>query len=481
MLARSLTKFATPAHDVVVIGGGPGGYTAAIKAAQFGLNAACVERRGSLGGTCLNVGCIPSKALLNATHMYHEAKHRFKKFGIQGGENCSVDLATMMRQKVATVGGLTSGIDFLFKKNKVTYYKGTGKLKDAETVHSVAADGSVTEMRAKNVIIATGSEPASLPFAPFDGKRILSSTDALSLDRVPRHMVVVGGGVIGLEMGSVWSRLGSEVTVVEVADRISPFLDNDVSDAIVSLLKKNEGLKFYVGAMVKSVKIQGNTVLVVIEEGKDKNSITLESDAVLLSVGRKPYTANLGLSDIGVQIDKRGFVITDNMWRTNMSNIYAIGDVISRGPMLAHKAEDEGIAVAEILAGKQGHVNYDAIPGVIYTHPEVAWVGKSEQELKAQDVPYKVGKFPFAANSRAVTNNAPEGFVKVLAHEETDRILGMHIVNNCAGEMIAEGVLAMEYGASCEDVGRTCHAHPTLTEAVKEACMRCYDKPIHVA
>eukprot|EP00759_Apiculatamorpha_spiralis_P004881 PhF_6_TR12941/c0_g1_i1/m.20422/K00382/DLD, lpd, pdhD; dihydrolipoamide dehydrogenase len=479
MLRRTAWRFVP--HDVVVIGGGPGGYVAAIKAAQLGLNTACVENRGTLGGTCLNVGCIPSKALLNATHMLHDAKHSFAKYGIQGGEGCSMDVAAMMKQKTKVVAGLTGGIEHLFKKNKVTYYKGTGTLQSgADNVTVSGADGSTTSLQAKKVIIATGSEPTPLPFAAFDEKIILSSTGALALDRIPKHLVVIGGGVIGLEMGSVWARLGSKVTVVEFMEKCSPFLDNEVSDTIVRCLQKSEGLTFKTSTKVTNLQVNGTEATLTVEPAKGGAAETIQCDAVLVSVGRRPFTKNLGLENVKVNIDKRGFVMINDHWQTNVPNVYAIGDVVNKGPMLAHKAEDEGIAVAEYIAGKAGHVNYDAIPGVIYTDPEVAWVGKSEQELKAANVAYKVGKFPFVANSRAKTNDKTDGFVKVLADKTTDKILGVHIVNSCAGEMIAEATLALEYGASAEDVGRTCHAHPTLMEAVKEACMATYDKAIHI-
>eukprot|EP01062_Namystynia_karyoxenos_P062386 TRINITY_DN55281_c0_g1_i1.p1 TRINITY_DN55281_c0_g1~~TRINITY_DN55281_c0_g1_i1.p1 ORF type:complete len:505 (+),score=204.82 TRINITY_DN55281_c0_g1_i1:85-1515(+) len=475
-MRRTLARFA--AHDVVVIGGGPGGYVAAIKAAQLGLNTACVEKRGTLGGTCLNVGCIPSKALLNATHMLHDAHKHFPKIGIQGGENCTMDHGKLMEAKDKAVKGLTAGIEFLFKKNKVTYYKGTGRITKDKKVAVDGLDGKSQEVDAKNIVIATGSEPTPLPFAPFDEKQIVSSTGALSLEKVPDDMVVIGGGVIGLELGSVWARLGAKVTVVEFMDQISPFLDKDVSKEIVRLLKKNEGLKFMTKTKVTALEQQGGRVTVKHEKASGGSPGEIVADAVLVSVGRRPYTESLGLEDAGVKTDK-GFVCIDDHWKTNVPNVYAIGDVVNKGPMLAHKAEDEGIAIAEQLAGKTAHMNYDVIPGVIYTAPEVAWVGKNEQELQEAGVEYAVGKFAFAANSRAKTNDQYDGFVKVLTDKKTDKLLGMHIINNQAGELIAEGALGMEYGAAAEDIGRTCHAHPTLSEAIKEACMACYDKPIH--
>jgi dihydrolipoamide dehydrogenase len=479
MLRRSFGRLNANAFDVVVIGGGPGGYVAAIKAAQLGLKTACVESRGSLGGTCLNVGCIPSKALLHGTHLYHDAHHSFKKWGIDGGDKCTMDVPRLMVQKEKAVKGLTGGIEFLFSKNKVTYFKGTGALEGSGTTVAVKGlDGKNQSLEAKKVIIATGSEPTPLPFMEFDETVIMSSTGALALKKQPEHLVVVGGGVIGLELGSVWARLGSKVTVVEFMDRCSPFLDNDACDALVKALAKNEGMKFMTSTKVVSGKKEGNKVTLKLEPVKGGNASELSCDALLVSVGRRPYTKGL-LDKVAVKLDKRGFVEINDHWETSVKNVYAIGDVVNKGPMLAHKAEDEGIAVAEQLAGKHGHVNYDAIPGVIYTMPEVAWVGKNEQELKAAGVEYKVGKFNFVANSRAKTIDQADGFVKVIVDKKTDKILGMHIVNAQAGELIASGVLAMEYGGSSEDVGRTCHAHPTLSEAIKEACMAAYDKPIH--
>ena len=475
--------FRQPAHDVVVVGGGPGGYVAAIRAAQLGFNTACVEKRGTLGGTCLNVGCIPSKNILHTTHMYHSAKHEFKKIGINGGEKCNLDVPAMMNKKEKVVESLTGGIEFLFKKNKVTYYKGLGELNSNNSLSVKSADGKTSAISAKNIILATGSEPIPLPFAAFDEKNILSSTGALDLKAPPKHLVIIGGGVIGLELGSVWARAGSKVTVVEFADRILPFTDPDVGNTLVQCLKKKEGVEFKVSSKAVGLKSTKNGVSLTLESTKDSSKVeTIECDKVLVSIGRRPFTGSLGLHNAGVAQDRRGFISVDDKFQTNVPNIYAIGDVINKGPMLAHKAEDEGVIVAESLAGKPQHLNYETIPNVIYTHPEVAWVGKTEQDLKKNGVVYNVGKFPFAANSRAKCVDEVDGFVKVLACKATDKILGIHIVGNQAGEMIAEGTLAMEYGASSEDVARTCHSHPTLMEAVKEACMLCCNKKaIHMA
>lgn len=471
---RSLNPF-----DVVVIGGGPGGYVAAIKAAQLGLKTACIEKRGSLGGTCLNVGCIPSKALLHATHLYHDAHANFAKYGLVGGEGVTMDIAKMQAQKDKAVKGLCGGVEYLFKKNKVTYFKGEGSFVDAGSIQVKELSGAVQTIATKKTIIATGSEPTPLPFLPFDEEVILSSTGALALPQVPKNMIVIGGGVIGLEMGSVWARLGSKVTVVEFADRCSPTLDTDVTDALVKALSKGEKMTFKTSTKVVSGKRVGNTVELVVESVKTGAKETLVCDALLVSVGRRPFTAALGLEKLKVDVTDRGFVKIDDHFATNVPNVYAIGDVVNKGPMLAHKAEDEGVAVAEMLAGKAGHVNYDVIPGVIYTMPEVASVGKTEQELRKEGREIKIGKFPFSANSRAKATGVEEGFVKVITDAKTDKILGIHLVNSCASELIAEAALAMEYGASSEDVGRTCHAHPTLSEAMKEACMACYAKSIH--
>jgi dihydrolipoamide dehydrogenase len=468
MLVLRRTFSSAVQHDLVVVGGGPGGYVAAIKAAQLGMKVACVEKRGALGGTCLNVGCIPSKALLHSSHLYEEASHSFSKYGINC-EKVSFDLDGIMKQKRTAVTGLTKGIEGLFRKNKVDYFKGTGKI---ESANVVSVDGK-DQINAKNILIATGSAPIELPFLKFDEKVVVSSTGALSLATVPKRMAVIGGGVIGLELGSVWRRLGTEVTVIEATPRCVPSLDNEVGDAFVKILEK-QGMKFMMSTKVLSADVRADGATLKLDGDR-----SLDVDVVLVSVGRKPYTDGLGLESVGIERDKAGRIVVDSHFRSKVPHIYAIGDVIA-GPMLAHKAEEEGIAAVEIIAGKAGHVNYDTIPGVVYTYPEVASVGKTEQQLKADGVKYKVGKFPFMANSRARTNDEADGLVKVLTDAETDRLLGMHIIGTAAGEQIAEGVLAMEYGASSEDVARTCHAHPTLSEAIKEACLQsAFGKAIH--
>lgn len=459
---------------------GATGYVAAIKAAQKGLKTVCIEKRGTLGGTCLNVGCIPSKALLNATHKLHEAQHKFKGYGIITGP-VSVDFKQLMKTKETAVTGLTGGIEFLFKKNKVDYVKGWGKFHDKNTVAVDLNGGGTEQIKAKNIIIATGSEPNSLPASTglaLDEKWVVSSTGALSLDHIPKRMVVVGGGVIGLEMGSVYQRLGTDVTVVQHTDRICPFLDVEIGKNFQMLLKK-QGLKFLFNTKVKSgVNNKEKGVLINLEDAVTGAPSNIETDVALISIGRKAYTAGLQLDKAGLKTTERGLIDTNKTWQTSVPHIYAIGDVIA-GPMLAHKSEEEGIAAVEHILGEGGHVNYDAIPAVIYTDPEVASVGKTEEELKAAGVKYKKGVFPFQANSRARTNMDSEGMIKVLTDATTDKILGCHIVGTSAGELLAEGVLAMEYGGSAEDIGRTCHSHPTLSEAFKEACMAAYDKPIH--
>ena len=467
--SRSLSQ------DVVVIGGGPGGYVAAIKAAQLGLQVTCVEKRGTLGGTCLNVGCIPSKALLHASHLYHETKHTVGKYGIGTGE-VTLDLGKMLDQKSKAVKQLTQGIEGLFKKNKVTYVKGTGTLTGKNEVEVTANDGTKTKIETKNVIIATGSEVAQLKGITIDEKRIVSSTGALDISKVPKTLIVIGGGVIGLEMGSVWSRLGSKVTVVEYGNRIVPSLDEELAKQFQKTLEK-QGFSFKFGSKVTAADTTGPNVKLTVEPAAGGTKEFLEAEIVLVSTGRLPYTEQLGLEKVGVEMDGRKVKI-NNHFQTNISSIYAIGDVVA-GPMLAHKAEEEGIAAAEIIAGKAGHVNYDAIPSVIYTHPEVASVGKTEEELKKAGIKYRIGKFPFLANSRAKAIDDSEGSVKVLVDATTDRILGVHIMGANAGEMIAEAVIGIEYGAASEDLARTTHAHPTLSEAFKEACMAAYDKPIH--
>lgn len=458
-------------YDVVIIGGGPGGYVGAIKAAQLGLKVACVEKRGALGGTCLNVGCIPSKALLDITHKYHEASHDFKDLGLQA--SVKADVKKIMVRKDEVVKGLTQGIEGLFKKNKVDYIKGHGTIKDANTV-TVGKQS----LKTKNIVIATGSEVMPLPGVKIDEKVVVTSTGALELTAVPKHLVVIGGGVIGLELGSVWGRLGAKVTVVEYLDRITPGLDGEVSKQFQKILAK-QGFEFKLSSKVTGVEVKGNKATVTVEPAAGGKAEKLAADVVLVAIGRRAYTDKLGLENVGIKTDDRGRVDVDAHLRTNVPNIYAIGDVV-KGQMLAHKAEEEGVAVAEILAGQHGHVNYDAIPGVVYTHPEVATVGKTEEELKAAGVEYNVGKFPFMANSRARAIGESEGFVKILADKKTDQVYGVHIIGAEAGTLIAEAVLALEYGASSEDIARTCHAHPTLSEAVKEAALGAFAKPIHI-
>lgn len=456
------------------------GYVAAIKAGQKGLKTVCIEKRGALGGTCLNVGCIPSKALLNATHKLHEAQHKFKDLGIIV-ENVSCDFPKLMAGKEKSVNGLTSGIEFLFKKNKVDYMKGWGKFSGESNIDIDLNAGGTETIKAKNVIIATGSEPNSLPASTglaTDERWVVSSTGALSLPEVPKRMLVIGGGVIGLELGSVYQRLGTEVTVVQHTERICPFLDEEIGKAFQNNLKK-QGVKFLLNTkVVNGTNNKEKGVKVNLESTKDGAKTAFDADVVLVSIGRHAFTGGLQLEKAGLKADERGVVQVNNHWQTNVPHIYAIGDV-SPGPMLAHKAEEEGIAAVEHMLGEGGHVNYSCIPGVIYTDPEVAWVGKTEEELKTAGIKYKKGVFPFAANSRARTNQDAEGMVKFLTDADSDKILGIHIMSSTAGEMIAEGVLAMEYGASSEDIARTCHAHPTLSEAFKEAAMAAFDKPIH--
>lgn len=462
-------------YDVVVIGGGPGGYVAAIKAGQLGMKVACVEMRGSLGGTCLNVGCIPSKALLNASHHYHDAQHNFKKMGINV-TGLEVDFPQMMKSKKKAVTGLTKGIEGLFKKNKVTYIQGKGTITSKNEILCALNAGGEEKVTTDKIVIATGSEPSTLPGVDVDEEQIVTSTGALDLKTIPKSMIVIGGGVIGLEMGSVYSRLGTKVTVVEYLDRLIPGVDAEIAKEFMKTLKKQK-FEFKMGMKVTGAVKAADGVTLNIEPAKGGDAQELKADVVLVATGRRPYTDGLGLDAMGIT-SERGVINTDDHFKTNVEGIYAIGDAI-KGPMLAHKAEEEGIAAIEIIAGKTGHVNYNAIPGVIYTHPEVATVGKTEEELKAEGTKIKIGRFPFMANSRARTNDDADGIVKVISDAATDRILGMHMIGPNAGEMIAEGVIAMEYGASSEDIARTCHAHPTLSEAVKEACMATYDKPIH--
>ena len=461
--------------DVMVIGGGPGGYVCAIRAAQLGLKTACVESRGALGGTCLNIGCIPSKSLLNLSENFHKAKKDFNNQGIEISD-IKLNIEKMMSNKNKSIQTLTKGVEFLFKKNKVTYLKGKGVLFSSNDV-VVYNDNKKENFKAKNIVIATGSDVATIPGITIDEKNIVSSTGALSLDKVPKKLVVIGGGYIGLEMGSVWSRLGSEVTVIEYLDHITPGMDKEISKEFQKILNK-QGIKFRLNSKVNSVNKQSNSLIVEFTDNKTSKTEKAEADKVLVAVGRKPYTEGLNLSKIGIKKDKKGRIEVNEKLQTSVNNIYAIGDVI-KGPMLAHKAEDEGIAVAEVIAGQAGHVNYDVIPGVIYTSPEVATVGKTEEQLKSEKISYKVGKFPFLANSRAKVNNETDGFVKILADDKTDKVLGVHIIGSHCGNMIAEMALAMEFGASAEDIARTCHAHPTHTEAIKEAALAVDKRPIH--
>ena len=462
--------------DLVVIGGGPGGYVCAIRAAQLGLKTACVESRGALGGTCLNVGCIPSKSLLNLSENYHKAKKDFNNQGIEISD-IKLNINKMMLNKNKSIQVLTKGVEFLFKKNKVSYFKGKGVLFSKNDIVVYEESNKRTNIKAKNIVIATGSEVSSLPGIEINEKNIVSSTGALSFDKVPNKLAVIGGGYIGLEMGSVWSRLGSEVTVIEYLDHITPGMDREVSNEFQKILTK-QGIKFKMGSKVNSVNSKETSVAINYIDIKNSKESIIEVDKVLVSVGRKPYTDGLNLSKVGIKKDNKGRIEVNNKLQTTVENIYAIGDVI-KGPMLAHKAEEEGIAVAEILAGQAGHVNYDVIPGVIYTSPEVAAVGKTEEQLKSESKSYKVGKFPFLANSRAKVNNETDGFVKILADSKTDKVLGVHIIGPHCGDMIAEMALAMEFGASAEDIARTCHAHPTHTEAIKEAALAVDKRPIH--
>ncbi|KAJ6618216.1 dihydrolipoamide dehydrogenase [Mycena sp. CBHHK59/15] len=483
LLVQAHRNYATPSepYEVVVIGGGPGGYVAAIKAAQLGLKTACIEKRGSLGGTCLNVGCIPSKAMLNNSHMYHQAQHDMKRRGIDGAQRRQLEPPVMLEAKNTAVTGLTKGIEFLFKQNKVDYIKGAASFVSPTKISVKLLEGGETEVDAKNIIIATGSEVTPFPGGgiPIDEKQIVSSTGVLDLQEVPEKLVVIGGGIIGLEMGSVWSRLGAEVTVVEFLGGIGGAgIDEEVAKQFQRLLTK-QGLKFKLNTKVVSAEKTDGKVVLKMEAAKGGKDETLDANVVLVAVGRRPYVEGLNLEAIGVEIDNKGRIVIDDQFNTSVKNIKCIGDV-TFGPMLAHKAEEEGIAAAEFLTSGHGHVNYNAIPSVVYTHPEVAWVGKTEQELKAAGVQYSIGKFNFSANSRAKTNLDTEGFVKILTEKETDKILGVHIIGPNAGEMISEGVLAIEYGASAEDVARTSHAHPTLSEAFKEACMAAFAKPIHM-
>ncbi len=464
------------AYDLVVIGTGPGGYVCAIRAAQLGMKVAVVEKRGAHGGTCLNVGCIPSKALLHASELFEEAGHSMSGMGVNVSP--TLDLVAMLAFKDEGVSGNVAGVEYLLKKNKIDAHDGIGKIKSASEVEVTNEAGESTTLTTKNIVIATGSDVANLPGVEIDEKRVVSSTGALELETVPEKMVVVGAGYIGLELGSVWRRLGSEVTVVEFLDRITPGMDGEVAKNFQRILKK-QGIKFQLGQKVTGVEASDDGCKVSIEPVKGGDTQTIDCDVVLVSIGRTPYTEGLGLEDVGVALDERGRVEIDTHFKTNVDGIYAIGDVV-KGAMLAHKAEDEGVAVAEILAGQSGHVNYDAIPGVVYTTPEVAAVGKTEEELKEADIPYTVGKFPFTANGRAKVNRTTDGFVKILAHAETDRILGVHMIGPHVGNLIAEAVIAMELGASAEDLARSSHPHPTLTEAVKEAALAVGKRALHM-
>jgi dihydrolipoamide dehydrogenase len=457
-----------PAYDLIVIGSGPGGYVCAIRAAQLGMKTAVVEKRATFGGTCLNIGCIPSKAMLNASELYEEAGHKFGDMGIKVGKP-AVDLAAMLKYKEKGVEGNVKGVEYLFKKNKIETFLGAGRITAPGKVEVKAADGKTQTLETKNIVIATGSDVARLPGIDIDEKRVVSSTGALDLAKVPQKLLIVGAGIIGLELGSVWRRLGAEVTIVEFLDHILPGIDSEVERQFHRLLRK-QGIAFKLSSKVSAIDSSGKVLKVKVEPAAGGTVETLEADVVLVAIGRIPYTEGLGLDAAGVKRDNRGRVIVDPHFQTNIAGIYAIGDVIA-GPMLAHKAEEEGVALAEILAGQAGHVNYEVIPNVVYTYPEIASVGKTEEELKAAGIAYQVGKFPFTANARARANLMTEGFVKILADAKTDRVLGVHILGPDAETMIAEAAMAMEFGASSEDIARTCHAHPTLSEAVKEAAL----------
>jgi dihydrolipoamide dehydrogenase len=462
--------------DLIIIGGGPGGYVCAIRAAQLGLKTACVEYRKTLGGTCLNVGCIPSKSLLHASEIFHKTQKEIDKLGIEVSD-IKLNLSQMMKNKNESISTLTKGVEFLFKKNKVKHLKGKGVIIDSNTVEVTDDLGNKNKFNGKNIVIATGSLPVSLKEIEIDEKNIVSSTGALAFEKVPKDLVVIGGGYIGLELASVWQRLGSQVTVIEFLDHIIPGMDLDVSTEFLKILKK-QGINFRLDCKVTGVDILKNKKIINFINNKNSTEEKIDCSEVLLAVGRK---ANIdeGLSKVEIKLNNKKKIEVNNKFKTSVNNIYAIGDVIDKGPMLAHKAEDEGIAVAEIIAGQAGHVNYDVIPAVIYTSPEVAMVGKTEEQLKKENIKYKIGKFPFLANSRAKVNSENDGFVKIIAEEKTDKVLGVSIIGSLAGTMIAELALAMEFGASAEDIARTCHAHPTHTEAVKEAAMAVDKRPIH--
>ncbi|MDP1839503.1 MAG: dihydrolipoyl dehydrogenase [Reyranella sp.] len=469
---------ANESFDLVVIGAGPGGYVAAIRAAQLGMKVAVVEKNSTLGGTCLNVGCIPSKALLQSSHLFEETGHDLAQHGIVVAAP-TLDFAQLMKRKGEVVGATTKGIEFLFKKNKITWLQGSGRIEAAGKVSVIGPDGAVKDTAtAKSILIAAGSEVMPLPGVTIDEKKIVSSTGALELAAVPKHLVVVGAGIIGLELGSVWRRLGAEVTVVEFLDRICPGIDDEITKFFQRALAK-QGLKFKLGSKVTKAEQTDAGVTLTVEPSKGGAAETLQADVVLVAIGRRPYVAGLGLDKVGVKLTERGRIAVDAHFQTSVPGIYAIGDVID-GPMLAHKASEDGIACVETLAGQKGHVNWDLVPSVVYTQPEVAWVGKSEEQLKAAGVAYKVGKYPFTADPRSRANGATEGFVKVLSDKTTDRVLGVHIFGTEAGTMIGEAALAMEFSASAEDIGRVCHAHPTVNEALKEAALAAWEKPIHL-
>ena len=462
--------------DVIVIGAGPGGYVCAIKCAQLGLKTACVESSKTLGGTCLNVGCIPSKSLLNSSEMYRKAQKEFNNLGIEAN-NLKLNLAKMMNNKNKSVLALTKGVEFLFKKNKITHLKGKASISTKSTVTVTDDLKKKTNFKAKNIVIGTGSVPTSLPGIKIDEKTIVSSAGALSFDKIPKELIVIGGGYIGLELSSVWKRLGSKVTVIEFLDHIIPGMDKDISTEFLKILNK-QGINFKLNSKVTGVNVVKNKAIVDFTNNKNAKRERIECDKVLVAVGRKS-NISADISNLGIKLDSQNKIQVNEKFETSIKNIFAIGDVINKGPMLAHKAEDEGIAVAEIIAGQAGHVNYDAIPAVIYTSPEVAMVGKTEEQIIKEKIKYKVGKFPFLANSRAKVNSETEGFVKIIVDEKTDRVLGVSMISAVAGTMIAELALAMEFGASAEDIARTCHAHPTHSEAIKEAAMAVDKKPIH--
>lgn len=469
---------ANETFDLVVIGAGPGGYVAAIRAAQLGMKVAMVEKRPTFGGTCLNVGCIPSKALLQSSHLFEEAGHDLAEHGIVLAPP-KLDFAQLMKRKGEVVDATTKGVAFLFRKNKITSFQGTGRIDKAGAVSVLGDDGSVKgTLATKNILIASGSEVTPLPGVTVDEKKIVSSTGALELAEVPKHLVVVGAGIIGLELGSVWRRLGSDVTVIEFLDRITPGVDDEVTKHFQRALAK-QGLKFKLGSKVTKADASGQGVTLTVEPAKGGAAETVQADIVLVCIGRRPFVEGLGLDKAGVKLTERGRIAVDAHFQTSVPGIYAIGDVID-GPMLAHKASEDGVACVETIAGQKGHVNWDLVPSIIYTQPEVAWVGKTEEQLKAAGVAYKVGKYPFTADPRSRANGATEGFVKVLADKATDKVLGVHIIGAEAGTMIAEAGMAMEFSASAEDIGRVCHAHPTVNEAMKEAALAAWEKPIHL-